>query len=96
MAQSPNPEIGDWYHGQDGLLFRVVAIDEDEANIEIQYFEGDVGELDFETWDELALESAAPPEDWSGAYGGLELDDLGYTDMNRRPEQVFSLDDLEE
>ena len=97
MAQSPIPEIGNWYRGLDGLIFRVVAIDDDETTIEIQYFEGEVDELDFESWDELGLESVAPPEDWSGAFDDLERDDLGYTDMNLRPEgQAFSVDDLED
>ncbi len=97
MAQSPNPEVGNWYRGQDGQLFRVVAIDEDETTIEIQTFEGDVDEMDFETWDEIPPESVAPPEDWSGAFDDLEADDLGYTDMNHRPsDRPFSLDDLED
>ena len=97
MAQkSPKPEIGERYQGLDEMLFRVVAIDEDEGTIEIQYFSAEVSELDFDVWDELALQPAAPPEDWSGAYGGLEQDDLGYTDMNQGPAgQGFSVDDLE-
>lgn len=97
MAQSPNPEIGNWYRGFNGLMFRVVAIDDDEATVEIQHFEGEVDEVDFEAWDELGLESVPPPEDWSAAFDDLERDDLGYTDMNHRPEgRAFSLDDIED
>ena len=97
MAQSPDPEIGNWYRGLNGLIFRVVAIDDDDATVEIQHFEGEVDELDLEAWDELALEPVPAPEDWSGAFDDLERDDLGYTDMNHRPEgRAFSVDDFED
>ncbi len=96
MAQSPSPEIGEGYQGLDETLFRIVAIDEDEGTIEIQYFSGEVSELGVDEWNELPLQAAAPPEDWSGAYGVLEKDDLGYTDLNQGlAGQDFSVDDLE-
>ena len=78
--------IGAWYQEPGGQIFEVVALDPDEATIEIQYFEGEVEELDFDTWEEMTLAQAEPPEDWTGAYDDLELDDLGYSDMALRPE----------
>ena len=59
------PEIGQWYARQDmDTLFQVVAIDEDTGLIEIQDADGDVDELDTETWRALPISEAAPPEDW--------------------------------
>jgi Family of unknown function (DUF6763) len=69
---APQPSIGDWYRQKEGgALFEVVACDEDDGTIEIQYFDGTVEEMDIEDWDgqwsEGALETAEPPEDWSGS-----------------------------
>jgi hypothetical protein len=68
---SPQPGIGDWYRLTGGELFEVVALDEDDGTIEIQYFDGTIEEMDVEDWneqwDEGALESAEAPEDWSGS-----------------------------
>ena len=68
---APQPRIGDWYRLSGGELFEVVAVDEDDATIDIQYFDGTVEEMDREDWeaqwDEGTLEAAEPPEDWSGS-----------------------------
>jgi len=68
---TPQPGIGDWYRLNGGALFEVVARDDDDGTIEIQYFDGTVEEMDIEDWEaqweEGALESAEAPEDWSGS-----------------------------
>lgn len=68
---TPQPGIGEWYRRDSENLFEVVAIDEDDGTIEIQYFDGTVEEMDFEDWnaacEEGALRTADPPEDWSGS-----------------------------
>jgi hypothetical protein len=68
---APIPGIGDWYRLNGGQLFEVVAVDDDDGTIEIQYFDGTVEEMDVEDWqsqwDEGGLESAQAPEDWSGS-----------------------------
>jgi len=69
---APQPSIGDWYRQKEGgALFEVVAVDDDDGTIEIQYFDGTVEEMDIEDWDgqwdEGTLETAEPPEDWSGS-----------------------------
>ncbi len=67
---APQPYIGDWYRAS-GELFEVVALDDDDGTIEIQYFDGTVEEMDVEDWkaqwDEGVLEAAEAPEDWSGS-----------------------------
>jgi hypothetical protein len=68
---TPQPGIGDWYRLNGGSLFEVVARDDDDGTIELQYFDGTVEEMDIEDWEaqwnDGALESAEAPEDWSGS-----------------------------
>ncbi|MFZ1643020.1 MAG: DUF6763 family protein [Candidatus Contendobacter sp.] len=74
-----DPIIGNWYRNQEtGNDFEVVALDEDAQTIEIQYFDGELEELDLDAWYELAIESIEAPEDWSGPFDEMEADDLGY------------------
>ena len=84
-----DPIIGNWYRNQEtGNDFEVVALDEDAQTIEIQYFDGELEELDLDAWYELAIESIEEPEDWSGPFDELESDDLGYDENeNSRPEE---------
>lgn len=65
------PAIGHWYRRPNGRLFEIVAIDEADGTLEIQYFDGTLGEIDVETWPELVLEPVDPPEDASGS---LDMD----------------------
>lgn len=87
MPTEFEPRVGDWYRNrEDGQLFEVVAFDEDEGTIEIQYFEGEIEELDIDTWFEIDLEVAEAPEDWSAPFDKLERDDLGFSDRAMHPE----------
>jgi len=78
---TPQPGIGDWYRLNGGALFEVVALDDDDGTIEIQYFDGTVEEMDIEDWDSQwedgALESAEAPEDWSGSIDVESGDEQG-------------------
>lgn len=86
MSNRLPPIVGQWYtHRDKGEPFQVVALDEDSGTIEIQGFEGDVDELDLDEWSQLLVESAAPPEDWSGPLDDVEPDELGYTDLEPVP-----------
>jgi hypothetical protein len=68
---SAQPDIGEWYRVRGGDLLEVVAIDEDDATIEVQHFDGTVEELDLEDWEAQRasgeIEDADAPEDWSGS-----------------------------
>ena len=59
---TPQPGIGDWYRLSGGALFEVVALDDDDGTVEIQYFDGTLEEMDIEDWDaqweDGALETA--------------------------------------
>lgn len=75
--------IGQWYARRDkGEIFRVVGFDEDSRTIEIQAFDGDLDEIDQDTWSALPLAFAAPPEDWTGPVDDVERDDLGYSETD--------------
>jgi len=75
------PQIGQWYARTDkGELFQIVGRDDDTRTIEIQYFDGDVDEIDAENWSALPLELRAQPEDWTAPVDDIETDDLDYTE----------------
>ncbi|HUN27855.1 MAG TPA: DUF6763 family protein [Steroidobacteraceae bacterium] len=77
---APQPSVGSWYRLGAGELFEVVAVDEDDATIEIQYFDGTVEEMDLEDWEARSeaegLQASEPPEDWSGSVD-VEPDEEG-------------------
>lgn len=72
---TPQPNVGSWYRftgdRSGGELFEVVAVDNDDRTVEIQYFDGTIEEMDLEDWEahgeDGELEAAEPPEDWSGS-----------------------------
>jgi hypothetical protein len=66
MAKPP-PVIGEWYRRPGGESFEVVAIDNDDHTIEIQYYDGTVEELELQEWLEDNIESTEAPEDWTGS-----------------------------
>lgn len=77
------PEIGQWYsRGEKGQEFRVVGRDSESRAIEIQTFDGEVDEIDAETWSALPLERIEPPEDWTAPLDDVETDDLGYSETD--------------
>ncbi len=75
------PRIGDWYQTVSGDRFEIVAIDEEESTLEVQYFDGAVEEIDQDSWDEMEIDSIEPPEDWSGSFD-IEREDYG-VDLER-------------
>ncbi len=86
MRHNTQPDIGIWYRNQDiSNVFEVVATDEDEGCVEIQYFTGEIDELDIETWYELDLKVIPAPEDWSGPYE-IAREDLDYFEETFHPE----------
>ncbi len=66
MNFEPTPKIGDWYKNTIGDTFEVVAQDEEDDTLELQYFDGTVEELDLESWESMHPEPIEQPEDWSG------------------------------
>lgn len=81
MTTVADPIIGSWYKDiENNLKFCIVAIDESDDAIEVQYLNGDIGEFDHDTWFASLFNAIEAPEDWSAAYGEMDIDDLGYSD----------------
>lgn len=71
------PVIGSWYRRSNGSLFEVVAVDSEDATVEVQYFDGTIDEIDFEHWSDLLIEPVRAPDDWSGSVDMDPEDFLG-------------------
>ncbi len=98
------PTIGSWYRIQGGESFEVVAIDEDDGTIELQYFDGTLEEMDIEDWqaeqEAGTLEEIEAPEDWTGSVDvDPEEDDArgaaGYGDDDERRQSASKLEGLD-
>jgi hypothetical protein len=65
------PDVGKWYRASGGEAFEVVALDEDDGTVEVQYYDGTVGEFELEDWEAQRangeIEDAEAPEDWTGS-----------------------------
>ena len=72
------PGVGAWFQLNGGAAFEVVAVDDDDGTIEVQYVDGTLAELDPEDWrawcDERSLEAVDASEDWSDA-ADIEADE---------------------
>jgi len=64
------PTIGQWYQDTNSSsLFEVVAVDEKSRTVEIQYHDGDIGEVDIESWGMSSFIPIDAPEDGNAGYG---------------------------
>ena len=79
MGRDYDPVKGQWFEDlEENEVFLVLSVDPDEELVEIQYENGDIEEIDLDTWHELDLERAERPEGWPSAdeNGEEEEDDL--------------------
>ena len=66
MARDYDPVQGQWYEDlEENEIFKVLSVDPDQELVEIQYENGDIEEIDLDTWNELDLEHAQEPEGWA-------------------------------
>ena len=79
------PSLGQWFKRPNGTLLKVVAVDEDDKTIEVQYFDGTIDEIDRDTWAEQFLIEVAAPEDWSGSVD-MDPDDYVGTKADEMPQ----------
>jgi hypothetical protein len=95
MPTEALPSIDNWYQDvETGRTFRVIAVDEENDSIEIQFYNGDIGDFDFGSWRDSVIIPIEPPEDASAPFDDLEIDDLGYTDPDLHEPGDLTLDDL--
>ena len=112
MSTRLRPEVGLWFsHRDKGQMFQVVAIDEDEGVVEIQDVDGDVDEIELDSWPTLLLERAEPPEDATGPTDESDPDELGDSaefdapsrnwrspldELPAQPQEMIEADDADE
>ena len=100
MAREFEPVVGQWYENIDeNESFRVLSVDEDAELIEIEYLDGDIEEIDVDTWAEFDLDKIDQPEGWSGAEIGAdkkEEEDEEDDDEWEEDEDDDDEDDLDE
>ena len=88
MDNAIEPAVGSWYQRMDnGQVFQVVAVDDDERLVEFQHFDGDLEEVSFAEWRTWDLEVTAAPEDWTGPMDEIERGDLGYSELRSEGER---------
>lgn len=76
VSRDYEPVSGQWYENvEEEESFRVLSVDEDSELVEIEYLDGDVEEIDLETWHEMDLEPIDEPEGWAGSSKHPEDDD---------------------
>lgn len=80
MGRDYDPIKGQWFEDlEENEIFLVLSVDPDAELVEIQYENGDIEEIDLDTWHELDLERASEPEGWASdtqpAEGAEEVDD---------------------
>jgi hypothetical protein len=91
------PVVGEWYQSPEGAEFEVVAIDQDERTVEIQYFDGAVEELDYSSWVQMPLQPSQPPEDWSGSVDMMKEDfmtDIGVSTQESWTDPLDVIDSM--
>lgn len=78
------PVVGAWYWDiEHSIQFEIVAIESNRdgkssVSIEIQYFDGELEELDLDTWYGMHVVSISAPKDWTGPY---EVEKDEYSDL---------------
>ena len=66
MSRDYEPVPAQWYENlEDEESFRVLTVDEDSELVEIEYLDGEIEEIDLETWHEMDLERIEEPEGWA-------------------------------
>ena len=66
MSRDYEPAPGQWYvNAEEEETFRVLTVDEDSELVEIEYLDGEIEEIDLETWHEMDLEKTTEPEGWA-------------------------------
>jgi hypothetical protein len=66
VSRDYEPAKGQWYQNvEEDETFRVLTVDEDAELVEIEYLDGDIEEMDIDTWHEMDLEKIEEPEGWA-------------------------------
>jgi hypothetical protein len=68
VSRDYEPVAGQWYENlEEEETFRVLSLDPDSELVEIEYLDGDIEEIDLESWHEMDLEPTQEPEGWAAS-----------------------------
>jgi hypothetical protein len=97
VSRDFDPTPGQWYEDLEREeTFKVVAVDPDDAIVRVQWLNGEVEELDLDTWNELDLEQASEPEGWVDDDEDEEGDDEDLDDEDWDDDEDDDWDDDED
>jgi hypothetical protein len=98
VGRDYDPVQGQWYENlEENEIFRVLSLNPDEELVEIQYENGDIEEIDLDTWHELDLEHAQEPEGWaSDTEEDDDDDDLDEEDWDEDEDEDWDEDEDED
>ena len=97
MSRDYEPVPGQWYENlEEEEPFRVLTMDEDSELVEIEYLDGDVEEIDLETWHEMDLELTQEPEGWAESQDEEDEDEDEDDDWDDEDDDDDDLDDDED
>jgi hypothetical protein len=97
VSRDYEPVPGQWYENvEEEESFRVLSVDEDSELLEIEYLDGDIEEIDLETWHEMDLERIAEPEGWSESDDEDESEDEDWDDEDEDEDEDDDWDDEDE
>jgi hypothetical protein len=97
VGRDYDPVAGQWFEDlEEQELFLVLAVDPDEELVKIQYENGDIEEIDLDTWHVLDLEKTTQPEGWAGSEVDEDDDDEDFEDDEDEDDDWDDDDDLDE
>ncbi len=92
MGRDHDPVAGKWYLDlESDENFQVLSVDPDSEIIEIQHLDGDVEEVDMDSWAEMDLDPSEEPEGWSASSD--DDDDLDEDELDDEDDDDWDEDD---
>jgi len=83
VGRDYDPVKGQWFEDlEENEIFLVLSVDPDQELVEIQYENGDIEEIDLDTWHELDLERTTEPEGWATDEAGDEEEEDDEEDLD--------------
>lgn len=73
-SEHVEPEIGSWYDSKN-VPESFVVLDEGDDYIQIQYLDGELDRIDYDSWDAMHMRPVAEPEDATAGYE-MEHEDM--------------------
>jgi hypothetical protein len=97
VGRDYDPIKGQWFEDlEENEIFLVLSVDPDAELVGIQYENGDIEEIDLDTWHELDLERAQQPEGWPTADEKTEPEDGAVADLEDDDEDDDDWDEDDE